>query len=162
MAIVVPTTGSKITAAWGTSVANQLNLPFRVAGSSFASDLTSTGATEVMGYSQSAALTNGSRYRVWVKAYFSPGGANGQAVARVRYDTAAVTNASTKAGADYIVLMGALSAAGRTSGFFMCEFVAPSTNTFNIAVGIATFSGGGNTLINGASIPTEITIDQVG
>jgi hypothetical protein len=136
--------------------------PQELAYTATASDLSSTGATEVMGYSQSVSLISGKKYRVTVKGIVSPGAANGQAVIRVRYDTAAVSNTSTKAGQDTVVLLGALSAAGRTGMFGTFEFNSPTTATYNVAVGVATFSGAGNSSLLGSVVPTEATIEYLG
>jgi hypothetical protein len=160
MSITVPTVGSKITAAWGSSVAGQLNTPFRAAGSTFSTDLVSSTTTEVVGYSQAVALTNGARYRVWFKGLMNGTAGNGSEV-RIRYDTAAVTTASTLAGKGDFAF-ATTGTGGRGTLFFFSEFVAPSTNTFNIAVGVATLVNANNTTILGTIIATEVTIDQVG
>jgi hypothetical protein len=136
--------------------------PQEIAFTSTGSDLASSTTTEVMGYSQAVNIISGKKYRVSVHGIVSPGAAAGQAVVRVRYDTAAVTAASTKAGQDHVVLLGALSAAGRVSMFSTFEFTAPTTGAYNIAVGIATFSGGGNSTLLGSLIPTEVTVDYLG
>jgi hypothetical protein len=162
MSITVPTVGSKITAAWGSSVAGQLNTPFRAAGSTFSTDLASSGVSEVVGYSQAVALTSGARYRVYFKGFMNAGAAATIGEVVVRYSTAALSTSSTLAGTPAMIYHATASTSGRGTLFFFSEFVAPSTNTFNIGVGVLVYNGTGPETILGSAFATEITIDQVG
>jgi len=164
MTVPVLAVGDLFTAAVEDTMAGILNqlLVYRVQATSFGTDLVSAGATEVVGYSQAVALTNGKRYRVTVRAFCSAATAGNTAELRVRYDTAAVTNTSTLADVGIRVVHSAAGGPGQFSEHFWVEFVAPSTATYNIAVGVATNSGTGNETIFGTAKATLITIEGVG
>src|SRR5882757_10629382 len=97
MTVPVLAVGDLFTAAVENVMAAILNqqLVYRLQTTSFATDLSSSGATEVVGYSQSVPLTNGKRYRVTVRAFCSAATAGNTAELRVRYDTALVNDTAT-------------------------------------------------------------------
>lgn len=135
----------------------------RVKQTTFSTDLVSSGLTEVVGYSQTANLVVGRRYRVYFKGYMNGGAANNTGGVRIRFDTAAVTTASTAAGTIGTLNHASLGSTGRGSLSFFAEFVAPTTATYNIAVGVVTFVGTAtNETILGTLVVSEVTIDDVG
>jgi len=134
----------------------------RIQQTTFNTDLVSSGGTEVVGYSQAVALVSGGRYRVHFKGYMNGGTASNIGGVRVRFDTGTVTNTSTLAGSTGTINHASSGGAGRGTCAFFAEFVAPSTATYNIAVGVLTFSGTGNETILSTSIVAEVTVDYVG
>jgi len=132
----------------------------RIVSSTFATDLTSAGLTEVVGYSQSVSLVSGRRYRVFFNAYMNGGVTAGQGRVQLRYDASTLTITSTAIGSVFGTIT--VSTSNAFSVFFFREFVASGTGSFNVGVGVRTASGAGNTVISGTVIPAEITIDDVG
>lgn len=133
-----------------------------IASTTFSTDLVSSGLTEVVGYSQSVSVVTGRKYRVLVNAMLNAGAAGNIAGLRVRFATGAVTNTSTLAGQPQKITQSAAGSAGRQSYAFFAEFTAPSTGALNVALGVATVSGTGNTTVVGAAdTPSVISIDCV-
>lgn len=131
----------------------------RVAGTTFATDLTSSGSTETVGYSQSINAVNGHRYRVWFNGYVLGGATAGQGAIRLRQGTGSPSTSWTQIGDTFRSIC--VSTSNPSSFFFFREFVAASTGALNVGVGVATATGSGNTAVNGTTIATEITIDDV-
>lgn len=116
----------------------------RLLSGSFSTDLASGAAgAEAVGYSQSAALVSGQRYKVAVILLLNIGAA-GVAGVRVRFSTGTVTTSSTTAEPPSMqVPLATTGTAGRATCDFEFEITAPTTATYNIAVGLLTTSGSG-------------------
>lgn len=132
----------------------------RIATTTFSTDLVSSGATEVVGYSQSVTLVSGRVYRVWVKALMNGGTAGNVGEVRVRYATGTLSTSSTLADrAQYP--HAAAGSPGRGTLTFFAEFTAPSSGAFNIGIGVATVVGSTNETIVSSSTATVISVDDV-
>lgn len=133
-----------------------------IASASFNTDLVSSTTTEVVGYSQAIPIISGRRYRVYVEAMVNAATAGNLAGLRVRTSTGTVINTSTLLGNAQKFYSAQAGGAGRTSFRFAAEFTAGATTTTNIALGVLTLAGTGNTTIVGSDTPTIITVDQIG
>lgn len=131
----------------------------RVDHFSSGSDVTSSGTTEVVGYSHSVALVSGRRYRVTFQGYILGGANAGTQRIQLRYDAAALTITSTAIGTPFGDI--AVSTSNGHSVFFWREFVASGSGAFNLGAGVRTGAGGGNAIIQGSTIATEIDVDAV-
>ena len=133
----------------------------RVDGDTFSTDLVSSGSTEVVGYSQPVALVSGGLYRVWFKGLMNAAASGNIGMIRVRYGTGTLSASSTLADQAQLPHVAAGSV-GRETLFFAAEFVAPTTDTYNIGVGVLTASGTGNETVVGSAVATKIWVDRVG
>lgn len=162
--LIASIAGAAGTDQYGISYPAGVTFNNRAGTTSFNTNLASSGTTEVVGYSQAVPVTAGRRYKVTVRAYVGVGSNGDGVVTCVRYNTAAVTNTSTKAGQDFVCRVAGNGAGNAVSAEYSREFVAASTTTLNVAIGVRTASGGGglNSTIFSGTIPCEVAIEDVG
>lgn len=110
----------------------------------------SAGSTEVMGHSHGYPVVNGRRYRVDVQVETSS-----QSGVTIREVTARVSS-GTVTNASNLIKRRQLSypagSALRDDTTFWGEFLATATGTWNVALGVSTQGGGGQTTIDASDV----------